>query len=106
MRAVVYTQYGPPDVIEMTDVVTPTPRAGEVRISVRAASVNPIDWHFMRGTPYFIRIATGLHHPKEPRLGVDVAGEIDRVGSNVRDFKPGDQVFGTCRGAFAESVCT
>jgi len=105
MRAVVYTEYGPPDVVQVKDVVAPAPRADEVRISVRAASVNPIDWHFMRGMPYFVRIPIGVRKPSDTRLGVDVAGEIDTVGSEVLDFKRGDQVFGTCRGAFAESVC-
>ena len=77
----------------------------EVLIEVRAASVNPLDWHLLRGTPYFLRLMAGLHKPKEARLGVDVAGQVEAVGSNVTQFKPGDAVFGSCRGAFAEYVC-
>ncbi len=75
-------------------------------IKVYAASVNPLDWHFMRGTPYVVRLMTGLRKPKITRLGVDVAGEVEAVGKNVTQFKPGDEVFGSCRGAFAEYVCT
>ena len=71
-------------------------------IKVHAASVNPLDWHFMRGMPYVVRIMVGLRKPKDKRLGVDVAGEVETVGSNVTQFKPGDKVFGSCRGAFAE----
>jgi NADPH:quinone reductase-like Zn-dependent oxidoreductase len=106
MKAVVYTRYGPPDVVQIRDVDQPVPKDGEVLIKVRAASVNPLDWHFMRGTPYFLRIAAGLRKPKVTRLGVDVAGQVEAVGRNVTQFKPGDEVFGSCRGAFAEYVCT
>jgi len=106
MKAAVYTRYGPPDVVQITDVEKPAPKEYEVLIKVRAASVNPLDWHFMRGTPYFLRMMTGLRKPKDTRLGVDVAGEVEAVGRNVTQFKPGDQVFGSCRGAFAEYACT
>jgi NADPH:quinone reductase-like Zn-dependent oxidoreductase len=75
-------------------------------IRVRAASVNPADLHLMRGTPYFLRIAAGLRKPNITRLGLDVAGQVEAVGSNVTEFKPGDEVFGLCRGAFAEYACT
>jgi NADPH:quinone reductase-like Zn-dependent oxidoreductase len=75
-------------------------------IKVRAASVNPLDWHFMRGSPLALRTGAGLRQPKNPRLGVDVAGQVESVGRNVTQFKPGDEVFGSCRGAFAEYVCT
>lgn len=75
-------------------------------MAVRAASVNPVDWHFMRGTPYFLRILAGLRKPKHTRLGVDVAGQVEAAGRSVTQFKPGDEVFGLCRGAFAEYVCT
>jgi NADPH:quinone reductase-like Zn-dependent oxidoreductase len=73
-------------------------------IRVRAASVNPLDWHYMRGTPYLVRIRTGLRKPKDTGLGVDVAGQVEAVGSNVTQFRPGDEVFGVARGAFAEYV--
>ena len=84
----------------------PMPVVGEsdVLIRVRAASANPLDWHFMRGTPYFLRLMTGLRKPKVERLGVDVAGVVEAVGRAVTRFKPGDPVFGSCRGAFAEFV--
>jgi NADPH:quinone reductase-like Zn-dependent oxidoreductase len=105
MKATVYTRYGPPDVVQITDVEKPVPKDNEVLIKVRAASVNPLDWHYMRGTPYLVRIVAGLRQPKVTRLGVDVAGEVEAVGKNVTRFKPGDAVFGTCRGAFAEYAC-
>src|SRR5256885_15875912 len=106
MKAIVYHKYGSPDVLKCEEVDKPTPGDNEVLIRVRAASVNPIDWHFMRGTPYFVRIMTGLRKPKITRLGADVAGQVEAVGKNVTRFKPGDEVFGTCRGAFAEYACT
>jgi NADPH:quinone reductase-like Zn-dependent oxidoreductase len=106
MKAAVYTNYGPPDVVQIKDVEKPVPGDDEVLIKVRAASVNPLDWHFMRGTPYLVRLMAGLRKPKDTRLGVDVAGQVEAVGKNVTQFKPGDEVFGACRGAFAEYACT
>ncbi|HYW37087.1 MAG TPA: NAD(P)-dependent alcohol dehydrogenase [Terriglobales bacterium] len=106
MKAIVYHDYGSPDVLKCEEIEKPTVGDHEVLIKVRAASVNPLDWHFMRGTPYFVRIAAGLRKPKITRLGVDVAGQVEAVGRNVTQFKPGDEVFGSCRGAFAEYVCT
>jgi NADPH:quinone reductase-like Zn-dependent oxidoreductase len=106
MKAIVYYSYGSPDVLKYEEVEKPTAGDNEVLIRVRAASVNPLDWHFMRGTPYLVRIMTGLRKPKIPRLGVDVAGKVEAVGRKVTKFKPGDEVFGSCRGAFAEYVCT
>jgi NADPH:quinone reductase-like Zn-dependent oxidoreductase len=106
MKAAVYGRYGPPEVVQIKDVEKPAPGDNEVLIKVRAASVNPLDWHFMRGTPYILRIQAGLRKPKDTRLGVDVAGQVEAVGRNVTQFRPGDQVFGSCRGAFAEYVCT
>src|SRR5262249_12954289 len=82
-----------------------TPADDEVLIRIRAASVNPYDYHFMRGSPYPLRVATGLRRPKDPRLGVDVAGDVDAVGRNVTDLAVGDAVVGACRGAFAEYGC-
>src|SRR5712692_11035921 len=102
MKAIVYSNYGSPDVLKCEGIEKPTAGDDEVLIKVRAASVNPVDWHFMRGTPYFLRILAGLRRPKITRLGVDVAGQVESVGRNVTQFKPGDDVFGTCRGAFAE----
>ncbi|MGA2475484.1 MAG: NAD(P)-dependent alcohol dehydrogenase [Terriglobia bacterium] len=106
MKAAVCSRYGPPDVVQITDVEKPVPKDNEVLIEVRAASVNPFDWHLMRGTPYIVRIMAGLLKPKDKRLGVDVAGQVEAVGRNVTQFKPGDEVFGACRGAFAEYACT
>jgi len=106
VKAAVYSRYGPPDVVQIKEVEKPVPKDNEVLIKVHAASVNPLDWHFMRGTPYFVRIPAGLRKPKDTRLGVDVAGQIEEVGRNVTQFKPGDEVFGSCRGAFAEYAST
>ena len=106
MKAIVYEQYGPPGVLQFKEIATPAPTDNEVLIKVRAVSVNPLDWHFMRGEPLFIRLMLGLRKPKVTRLGVDVAGVVEAIGKNVIQFKPGDEVFGGCRGAFAEYVCT
>jgi len=106
MKAAIYTRYGPPDVVQLADVEKPVPKDGEVLIRVRAAAVNPFDWHFMRGEPYPVRIAAGgLRKPQDSRLGADVAGEIEAAGRNITQFKPGDAVFGLCKGAFAEYAC-
>lgn len=105
MKAIVYHNYGSPDVLQCEEIEKPTPGDNEVLIKVRAASVNPLDWHSMRGKPYLIRIMTGLRNPKVTRPGVDVAGQVEAVGGNVTQFKPGDEVFGASRGAFAEYVC-
>ncbi len=106
MKAVVCSRYGSPDVLQIRDVEKPVPNDDEVLIEVRAASVNPADWHFMRGTPYIARLVMGLRKPKVTRLGIDVAGRVEAVGRNVTEFKPGDEVFGACRGSFAEYACT
>jgi NADPH:quinone reductase-like Zn-dependent oxidoreductase len=106
MKAVVYTSYGPPDVLEIRDIKKPVPNDGQVLVRVRAASVNPYDWHFIRGTPYIMRMMMGgLRKPKDPRVGVDYAGTVEAVGKNVTLLKPGDEVFGNRTGAFAEYVC-
>lgn len=106
INAAVYTRYGPPDVLEIREIAKPIPDEDQVLVRVRAAALNPYDWHFMRGTPYIMRVAgTGLRRPRVPRLGVDMAGEVEAVGRNVTRFKPGDAVFGMCEGALAEYVC-
>ncbi|HTP69944.1 MAG TPA: NAD(P)-dependent alcohol dehydrogenase [Dongiaceae bacterium] len=105
MRAIVYREYGPPEVLKLEEMEKPKPADSEVLIRVRAAGVNPLDWHFMRGLPYLVRIIAGLRKPKDIRFGVDVAGEVEVVGSTVEELKVGDAVFGTCRGAFAEFAC-
>jgi NADPH:quinone reductase-like Zn-dependent oxidoreductase len=105
MKAIVYYNYGSPDVLRREEIEKPAAGNNQVLIKVRAASINPYDWHLMRGMPYIVRIPTGLRTPKNPRLGADVAGQVEAVGSNVTQFKPGDGVFGMCQGAFAEYVC-
>jgi NADPH:quinone reductase-like Zn-dependent oxidoreductase len=105
MKAALYSRYGPPEVVHIEDVEKPVPKDNEVLIKVRAASVNPLDWHFMRGEPYLVRLMAGVRKPKDTRLGVDVAGQVEAVGGNVTQFEPGDEVFGSCRGAFAEYAC-
>src|ERR1700751_6317051 len=103
MKAAVYRQYGPPDiVVQISDIEKPVPKDDELLIKVRAASVNPLDSHLMKGGPYIVRVLLGLGKAKIKRPGVDVAGQVEAVGRNVTQFKPGDEVFGTCRGAFAE----
>ncbi len=101
-----FTRYGPPDVVEVSDLEKPVPKDNEVLIKVRAASVNPLDWKTMKGGPYILRLLFGQRKPKIKILGVDVAGQVEAVGRNVTQFQPRDEVFGTCRGAFAEYACT
>src|SRR5262245_20037455 len=105
MKAIAYSVYGPPEVIRCEERERPAPGDKEVLLRVRAAAVNPLDWHSLSGKPYFLRMMTGLRKPKDTRLGVDVAGVVEAVGSNVTALKPGDEVFGSCRGAFAEFAC-
>ena len=105
MKAIVYHEYGSPDVLRYEEIEKPSARDDEVLIKVRAASVNPVDFHFMRGTPYFLRLMSGLRSPKDTGVGRDAAGQVEAVGRNVTRFKPGDEVFGMCSGAFAEYTC-
>ena len=105
MKAIVYTKFGPPDVLQLKEIEKPAPKDNEVLIKVHAASVNPLDLHYMRGTPYIVRTQAGLRKPKNTRLGVDLAGQVEAVGRDVTQFQPGDEVFGGRTGAFAEYVC-
>lgn len=105
MKAVLYRTYGSPAVLRFEEVEQPKPADGEVLVRIRAASVNPLDWHLMRGEPYVMRPMTGLRQPKDPRFGVDLAGEVEAVGTGVTRFQPADAVFGSSGGAFAEYVC-
>ena len=106
MKAIVCTQYGAPDVLQFAELPNPTPAADEVLIKLYAASVNPVDLHLMRGKPFFLRLMSGgLRAPKHKVPGHDFAGRVEAIGRNVTQFKPGDDVFGACRGAFAEYVC-
>ena len=104
MKAIVRTRYGPPDVLQFTEVEKPTPKDDEVLIKLRAASLNPLDLFTMRGAP-LVRLIPGLRTPKDKRIGVDAAGQVEAVGRSVTQFNPGDEVFGVCRGAFAEYAC-
>lgn len=104
MKAIVCPQYGPPDVLQFTDVANPAPADNEVFVKICAAAINPLDRFFMRGAP-LIRLIPGLRKPKDTRLGMDLAGQVEAVGRNAKQFKPGDEVFGASRGALAEYVC-
>jgi NADPH:quinone reductase-like Zn-dependent oxidoreductase len=110
MKALVYTQYGPPDVLQLKEVEKPAPKDDEVLIRVHAASINSRDWRMLRANPFFIRMmAGGLFKPKNTMLGADMAGRVEAVGSKVRAFMPGDEVFGCLYRyggrTFAENVC-
>jgi len=109
MKAIVYTRYGPPDVLQIKEVETPSPKEDEVLVEVHAASVNYADWSFVRGKPFLVRlIGAGLLKPKNRTLGADMAGRVEAVGRNVEQLQPGDEVFGDLAdsgfGAFAEYV--
>ncbi len=106
MRAVVQREYGSPDTLRVEEVARPEPGAGEVLVRVRAASVNQGDWHLMRGLPYLVRLlGFGLRRPKHPVPGQYAAGTVEAVGDGVLRLRPGEDVFGSCKGAFAEYVC-
>src|SRR5438046_4807887 len=102
MKAVVYCNYGVPN-LKFQEIEKPTPADDQLLVRVRAASVNPLDWHFIEGTPSFMRVMeVGLRNPKDTRLGVDFAGTVEAVGKNVTKFKPGDEVFGAEGRALSE----
>src|SRR6058998_991457 len=105
MKAIFCTQYGSPDVLRLKEVEKPAPKEDEVLVRMHAASANPLDWHLMRGSPFLARLGGGLRRPKDPRLGVDIAGRVEAVGNNVTQFQPGNEVFGTVKGGFAEYAC-
>ena len=106
MKAIVYTKYGSPDVLQLKDVETPAPKDDEVLIKIHAASVNAYDWHFLTADIFLIRLmGGGLLKPKYTRLGADVAGRVEAVGRNVKQFQPGNEVFGMVHGGFAEYAC-
>jgi NADPH:quinone reductase-like Zn-dependent oxidoreductase len=108
MKAMVNMKYGPPDVLELREVEKPTPTDDEVLLKVHAASVNPADWHLMRGDPYIARLSFGVRRPKDTVPGCDLAGHVEAVGNDVTMFQPGDEVFGSPfghgLGALAESA--
>jgi NADPH:quinone reductase-like Zn-dependent oxidoreductase len=106
MKAVLFPKYGSPDVLQLTEVEKPVPNEEQVLVKVLAASANPLDWHRMRGEPFLARIGEGYLTPTNPKLGADIAGRVEAVGSAVTEFKPGDEVFGSIgAGGFAEYVC-
>jgi NADPH:quinone reductase-like Zn-dependent oxidoreductase len=107
MKAIVYDNYGSPDVLELREIEKPTPKDDEVLIKVHATSVNAMDYRFLTGTPYLARIMAGLLKPKYKVLGLDVAGRVEAVGANFKQFQPGDDVFALSfnHGAFAEYLC-
>lgn len=107
MKAIVYHEHGSADVLKLEDVGKPVPKDNEVLIKVRAASLNPLDWRLMRGEPKIIRVMAKLMAGlRTGRPGVDMAGDVEAVGSNVKKFKVGDEVFGSCAGALAEYTST
>jgi len=107
MKAILFKEYGSPDILQFKDVEKPVPGENEVLIKVYAASANPLDWHSMRGAPFLARVEFGLQKPRDPRLGADVAGRVEAVGKNVTQFQIGDEVFGDIfKGGFAEYACT
>jgi NADPH:quinone reductase-like Zn-dependent oxidoreductase len=108
MKAIVFTKYGPPDGLELKEVVKPSPKDDEVLLKVHAASINSWDWELLRGKPFLNRLLFGLLKPKIRILGADIAGRVEAVGKNVKQFQPGDDVFGDQWdewGGFAEYVC-
>jgi NADPH:quinone reductase-like Zn-dependent oxidoreductase len=107
MKAIVYHEYGSPDVLRREDIETPVPGDKEVLIKIRAAALNALDWRMLRGKPVFARVMIGgLLKPKVTTPGVDLAGVVEAVGREVTKFKAGDEVFGVGRGSLAEYVCS
>ncbi len=104
VKAITYCDYGLADRLKLDDIEKPVAEAGQILVRVRAAAANPLDWHYLRGTPYVMRLGTGLRRPRELRLGVDYAGTVEATGAGVTAFKPGDDVFGARSGAFGEYV--
>ena len=106
MKAIVYEKYGPPEVLQLREIEKPVPKENEVLVKIKAASVNPLDWHFMRADPFLMRFVSGLNRPKEKILGADIAGQVEAAGKNVKQFQAGDEVYGeVTHGGFAEYVC-
>ena len=105
MKAVVYTRYGPPDVLQISEVEKPVPNDDQVLVKIQAVSLNPADWHLRRGE-LLARPGTGLLRPKDTISGADFAGQVEAVGKNIIEYKPGDEVFGRrAPNGFAEYVC-
>ncbi len=105
MKAILYTKYGPPELLQLKEVEKPTPKDNQALVKVHAASVNALDWRRFTMTPILVRLMGGLLKPKNTSLGVDLAGQVEAVGATVKQLQPGDEVFGVAPGAFAEYVC-
>jgi NADPH:quinone reductase-like Zn-dependent oxidoreductase len=107
MKAIIQDRFGPPDVLQLADTEVPQIKANEVLVRVRAAAVNPYDWHMVRGDPFVARLmGAGLTRPKSRLAGIDAAGRVEAVGTDVRDLRPGEEVLGFCPGSFAEYART
>ena len=108
MKAIVYTEYGSPDVLHLKEIEKPTPKDNEVLVKVFASSINRADWYLLKGEPFLLRLEAGIQKPKRIILGADIAGQVEAIGKNVKDFKIGDEVFGDISacgwGGFAEYV--
>jgi NADPH:quinone reductase-like Zn-dependent oxidoreductase len=98
MKAIVYTEYGPPDVLRLKEVEKPAPMDNELLVKVYAASVNYADWGFLRGKPFVVRLWSGRLRPRYKILGADTAGLVEAVGRDAKQFQPGDDVFGDISG--------
>ncbi len=108
MKAMIFRKYGAPDVLHLEEVAKPITKDNELLVKVQAASVNALDWHFLRGKPFLVRMQYGFFRPKTRILGYDIAGRVEAVGKNVTRFKQGDEVFaglGFSLGGFAEYAC-
>ena len=107
MKAIAYTQWGPPEVLQLREAFKPSPKDNQVLVKVHASSANAMEWRPFTLPRFFLcLIGGGLRGPKDKSIGADLAGQVEAVGASVRQFKPGDEVFGLGRGAFAEYVCT
>ncbi len=105
MKAILYTKYGPPEALQLTEVEKPAPTERQVLVKVHAASANALEWRGFTMSPLLLRLMGGLRKPRDPKMGVDVAGTVEAGGKSVTEFKPGDEVFGVAPGSFAEYVC-
>jgi NADPH:quinone reductase-like Zn-dependent oxidoreductase len=105
MKAIVQVNYGSPALLQLRDIDNPVVKDDEVLVRVRAAAVNIGDWHLLQGVPYIMRLGTGLRRPRREIPGLDIAGQVEAIGRSVTQVRPGDEVFGWCKGAFAEYAC-